>query len=317
MIMLSRTANSLFWIGRYIERIEHLSRYINAQYLSSSDAPRSFDKQLTLESMLFMASATDSFAQYSSHMTDNQVIFFLTLEQDNPFSIKNYIALVRENARGVRHNISTELWEAINRFYHATNAFTREEMDKKGPYDFCKSAMDATTIIKGVADNTLLRNEVWSLIRTGIHLERAMQITQILISKLRDVKKTEDSPMSQAFNSYHWAALLRSAGGLDMSRHHYGTTPNQERAVDFLILNQKFPKSVLYNLERLKSDLKIASNNKPITPDSVEFTVGKLTAKMNFLTLEEILEDGEHFLAHLQEELIKIGAQLEQQYFTF
>lgn len=315
--MLSRTANSLFWIGRYIERIEHLSRYINAQYLSSSDAPRSFNKQLTLESMLFMAGATESFNQYSLQMADNKVIFFLTLESQNPYSIKNYIALVRENARGVRDNISIELWEAINRFYHATNAFTKEDMDKKGPYDFCKSAMDATTIIKGVADNTLLRNQVWSLMRTGIHLERATQITQILVSKLHDVKKTEGSPMSQAINTYHWAALLRSAGGLDMSRHYYGTTPNREKAIDFLVLTQKFPKSVLYNLEKLKADLKIISDGKPITPDSVEFTVGKLTASMNFLTLDEILEDEASFLENLQETLDKIGTQIERQYLTF
>ncbi len=316
-MMLSRTANSLFWIGRYIERIEHLARYINAQYLSSSDAPSAFDKQLTLESMLFMASAAQSFQEYSPQIVDHQVIYFLTLEDQNPYSIKNYVALVRENARGVRDNTPTELWEAINRFYHAMNVFTREEMEKKGPYDFCKSAMDTTTIIKGVADNTLLRNEVWSLIRTGIHLERATQITQIILSKLQDIRKTEESPMSQAIQSYHWAALLRSAGGLDMSRHYYGTTPNRERAIDFLLLNQKFPKSVLYNLEKLKADLKIISNNKPISPDSVEFTVGKLTANMNFLTLDEILAQAEKFLHDLQQTLIRIGAQIEQQYLTF
>lgn len=316
--MLSRTANSLFWIGRYIERIEHLSRYINVQYLSSSDAPRAFNKQLMLESMLYMAHTWDNFHACNASLTDNNVIYFLTIEDKNPFSVKSYVDLVRENARGIRNNITTELWENINRFYHTTKAFNRESLEKKGPYDFCKTAMESTTIIKGVADDTLLHNEAWSMIKIGIHLERAIQITQIILSKLNDIKATGHSAMSQAINSYHWAALLRSAGGLDVSRNFYGgVPPSRERAISFLVLNNKFPKSVLFNLQKLKIDLNVISNNKPITPDCVEFTIGKLTAKMNYCTLDEILNNEEEFVLALQEDLIEIGVQLEKQYLTY
>lgn len=315
--MLSRTASSLFWIGRYSERVGHLARYISAQYLSSSDMPTSLDKRAVLESLLFTARASEAFQQHGASLTDNEVISFLTINEQYAYSIKNYIGNMRENARGVRNNISTDVWEATNRFYHSTNAFSHQELAKKGPYDFCKHCIDNTSIIKGVVDNTLLRNYAWSLIYTGIHLERAMQIVQILLAKLEDIRKTPASESDPAINNYHWATLLRSAGGLDMSRHYYGTHPNRELVTDFFILNRKFPKSIMYNLEKLRYHLKFISNGQPAEPNSVEFMVGKLTAHIQFMTLEEILEQDETFLHTLEQKLYTIGAELERQYFIF
>nr|WKN38882.1 alpha-E domain-containing protein [Tunicatimonas sp. TK19036] len=314
-MMLSRTANSLFWIGRYCERIGHLARYISAQYLSSSDMPTSLDKKVVLESLLFTTRASNAFHEHGASLSDNEVIAFLTIDENYPYSIKNYISMMRENARGVRNNISTDVWEATNRFYHTTNGFSQQEMAKKGPYDFCKHCIDNTSIIKGVVDNTLLRNYAWSLIYTGIHLERSMQIVQILLAKLEDIRRGPDSDADPAINSYHWATLLRSAGGLDMSRHYYGTHPTRELVTDFFILNRKFPKSILYNLEKLRHHLKIISNGQPMTPDSVEFKVGKLASHIQYLTVNEILEQGETFLEDLEKELYTVGANLERQYF--
>ena len=316
MIMLSRTANSLFWVGRYVERIEHLARFINAQYLSSSDAPHAFNKQLVLESMLYMAQSTDAYQAQDLPMVDERVIAYLTVDNQNSYCIANYVSLVRENARGVRDNISIELWEMINRFYHAAQQFTPQDIERKGPYDFCKSMLDNVNMIKGAMDNTLLRDQVWSMLYTGIHLERALQIVQMLLTKLEDIKKSEDSRLRPAIINYHLATLLRSAGGMDMSRHHYGTTPNQRMATDFLVLNTKFPKSILYNLDKLDYNLKVISNYQPTGPGSVEFSVGKIAAQLKFLTADEIVENSEAFLQNLQEVLFTIGAQLEKQYFN-
>ena len=316
MIMLSRTANSLFWTGRYIERIEHLARYINAQYLSSSDAPHAFNKEGVLASMLYMAQSTDAYQVQGWSMTDEQVIAYLTVEQQNPYCIVNYVSLVRENTRSVRDNISIELWEIVNRFYHAIRQFNSHDLERKGPYDFCKSTLDNVNMVKGAMDNTLLRNQVWSMLYTGIHLERALQIVQMLLTKLEDIKKSEDSKLRPAIVNYHLATLLRSAGGLDMSRRHYGTTPNRRMTTDFLVLNTMFPKSILYNLDKLDTNLRVINNHQPAKPGSVEFSVGKVAAQLKFLTAEEIVDDGEAFLQNLQEALYTIGAQLEKQYFN-
>lgn len=316
-MMLSRTASSLYWIGRYSERIGHLARYISAQYLSSSDLPPSLSKKMVLESLLFMTHASEAFEESNAPLSDQEVITFLTLDDQYPYSIKNYINLMRENGRGVRSSISTDVWETLNRFYHTTQSFSREELAKKGPYDFCKHCIDNTSIMKGVIDNTLLRNYAWSLIYTGIHLERSLQIVQILLAKLKDVQKNPEGQLNPAISNYHWATLLRSAGGLDMSRHYYGTHPTRELVTDFFILNQKFPKSILYNLGKLKNHLKTISNGQPITPNSVEFKIGKLVGYIQYLTVEEIMAEDDTFLQTLKQELYNIGAELERQYFIF
>lgn len=316
-MMLARTGSSLFWTGRYIERIEHLARYLNAQYLSFADAPRALDKNLGLESMLSMADAKDDFTAKHESYDEESVIHFLTLDEQNPYSIRNYLSTIRENSRGIRDHLSTELWETINRFYHSANEFTEEDLSRKGPYDFCKHVLNHVNIIKGVADNTVLRNESWSMIRVGINLERTIQITQILITKLEDISKIDYEKLSPAISGYHWASLLRGAGGFDMSRHYYHEAPNRERGIEFLILNQKFPKSVLFNLKELQTHLLNISLNNSTSPETVEFTTGKLIAYMEYLTIDDIMQEGEIFLYKLQEHLFKIGNELEQQYLQY
>lgn len=316
-MMLARTGSSLFWTGRYIERIEHLARYINAQYLSFADAPRALDKNLGLASMLSMADATDDFKARGDTLNEEKVILFLTLDEQYPYSIRNYLSTIRESSRGIRDNISTELWETINRFYHSANEFTEENLISKGPFDFCKHVLNYVNIIKGVADNTVLRNESWSMIRLGINLERSIQITQILLTKLEDISRIDYEKLSPAISGYHWASLLRSAGGFDMSRHFYHESPNRERGIEFLILNNKFPKSVLFNFKELHSNLHNISPHKSVSPDTVEFKTAKLIAYMEYLTVEDIMEEGEVFLYKLKEHLFNIGGELERQYLQY
>ncbi len=316
-MMLSRTANSLYWIGRYTERIGHLARYISAQYLSSSDLPASVNKKVVLESLLATAQASESFLPPQTTYSDHDVIEYLTINKEYPHSIKSYVEAMRENARGIRNSISTDVWEATNRFYHTTRAFSQQELSKRGPYDFCKHCQENVSIIKGVIDNTLLRDEAWSLIYAGIHLERAMQIAHILLTKLVALRQMPRNHLTPAMSNYHWATLLQSAGGLDMSRNHYGTRPTRELVTDFFILNRKFPKSILYNLEKLKNHLKTIANNQPITPDSVDFKVGKLAAYVQYLTVDEIITQEEEVIRTIEDKLYNIGTDLEQQYFIF
>ena len=316
--MLSRTANNLYWMGRYAERIGQLARYVSALYLSSSEIPPSLSKRMVLESLLRMAQAADDFRERQSSLADHEVITFLTVDEQYPYSIRNYVELLRDNTKAVRSSISLDVWEATNRFFHTTRSFSTDELSKKGPYDFCKHCLDSTSILKGVIDNTLLRNYEWSLIYTGMHLERTMQMIQILLVKLEDIKNVPNEKRNPAIDNYHWSTLLRSAGGLDMSRnYYYGTRPTRELVSDFLILNRKFPKSILYNLEKLRNHVKIISDDKPADPGSVEFKIGKLTAHIQYMTVPEIMEQDTTFLPTLHQELYAIGSELERQYFTF
>lgn len=102
-----------------------------------------------------------------------------------------------------------------------------------------------------------------------------------------------------------------------MSRRYYIKPLNRARALEFLLLNKKFPRSILYNLNKLMSDLDIISDGQPIRPDSVEFLTGKLHATLKFSTIEDILEDEKAFLLTIRKNLLDIGVQLEKQYLSF
>jgi len=316
--MLSRTANNLFWMGRYIERIEHIARYTLVQYYSSSDAPLVTDQNDTLQSILFMAAIPHAQEEGKSKLSGTRVIYLLTLDEKSGYSIKQYVQYVRENARGIRDNISTEAWEAINRFYHRINNFNRNDFRKRGgAYDFLKEVVETIVLIKGFTNSTLLRDEVWSLIRVGMRIERALQINQILLAKMEDYKKISKPKLNEGVENYFWSTLLRSAGGFDMSRRYYIRPLNKRRALEFLLLNKIFPRSVLYNLHKLNNDLRIISDGQPIRPGSVEFMTGKLNASLGFSTIEEILEDEQAFLQSLKKNLLEIGVQFEKQYLLF
>ena len=102
-----------------------------------------------------------------------------------------------------------------------------------------------------------------------------------------------------------------------MSRHHYGTPPNERLMTDFLVLNVRFPKSIRYNLDKLEDNLRVISNYQPLVPDTVEFSVGKMAAQLRFMTAEEIMGQGDAHFEELQRGLINIGDALEKQYFSF
>ena len=117
--MLSRIANSLFWMGRYIERAEHLSRYLKVHYFSALDAPHSQSKTALLESILNMSGLNEAYTKKHKKIHEQELVSFMTLDTANPFSIISNINYGRENARGARDSITTELWESINIYYHS------------------------------------------------------------------------------------------------------------------------------------------------------------------------------------------------------
>ncbi|MBC8112726.1 MAG: alpha-E domain-containing protein, partial [Verrucomicrobia bacterium] len=147
--MLSRIASNLFWMGRYLERAEHLSQYIKIQYLSSLDAPLSYNKETALDSILYMSGNQEDYHLCHEQIDDDDVLFYTTFDERNTLSLKNCIRMARENARGGRDELASEAWQAINRLYHYTNNFSASNFSQEKRYDFYQSISDNTYIIKG------------------------------------------------------------------------------------------------------------------------------------------------------------------------
>ncbi|MBC7387792.1 MAG: alpha-E domain-containing protein [Opitutaceae bacterium] len=313
--MLSRIANSLFWMGRYIERAEHMARYTRVQYFSALDAPIAQKKEMVLESILSMAGLDDIYKKTHDKLVDEEVLTFLTTDLNHPFSIISNISFGRENARGARDTLSSELWESINKYYHAVNDFSMNSNIDEDIYDFSMLIMDNSAIVKGYIDNTLFRNLEWSIINLGIHLERAIQITRILISKLEDIERIEKSLINTSVENYQWATLLKSCESFDMLRRHYKTSPSRKNCIEFLLLNKFFPKSLYFNLSEVQRHMQILALHNSGDKGTIEFNIGKLTATFQYLQYSEIENRTSEFLNETIDKLYKIGERLDSEFF--
>lgn len=129
--MLSRIAESLFWIGRYIERTENMARYADVQYYTTMDIPIPGRKQMVMESILSMYDCEEEYFQRYTTLSEKKLFYFAALDQSNPMSMFSAVAFARENARGIRESVSIELWENLNKFYHSVKDYSPENFQKK------------------------------------------------------------------------------------------------------------------------------------------------------------------------------------------
>lgn len=314
--MLARVANNLFWMGRYIERAEHVARYLNVNYFSSLDAPNelSQSRQFVLQSMLYMA---DDLGHDNKQLEEEKVLYDIGLNPDNQFSIINYVKLARENANSARDLISTELYEALNKFYHFVLNYSADNFVKRGLYDFTVQVTENTSVLRSKIRGTLLHDEVYAIIMLGINLERATQIIRIINSKFKDARIAGGGYGDKLKNSYEWTTLLKCAESYDMMRRFYRKTPTSITTLEFLILNPKCPRSVMNSLNQVERSMDLMSHEKLPSKHSSAFLVGKVKAKYQFAIIEEIESDLESFIQNILDDLEKIAVRIENEYFLY
>jgi uncharacterized alpha-E superfamily protein len=273
--------------------------------------------EFIFESILTMLGLDEEYKKNSKNYQEEKINNLIALDETNYVSIKSSVIFARENARGARDSISSELWGAINKFYHFVNGFTHKDMAKEGIYYFTDKVMENCSIVTGYIDNTLLHDETWSLIRLGMHLERASQTTRVMYSKVKDIQKIEKQKLGKSIESYHCVTMLKSVEAFDMSRIYYRAVPNVHDALEFLLLNKDFPKSISYNLRHIHQNVQKISTLKNPEPGTLEFEIGKLHAAFNYMTIEEIEEDTLGFLENTLTQIYEMGAEIEKKYMSF
>jgi len=305
-------------MGRYIERAEHIARYTRVQYVSSVDAPLGQSREFVLESILDMAGSKKAYLATNQALEEDKVIDFITISEANHFSILSYIGRIRENARGARDNISIELWEAINRFYHKVNSFEASELPSKEIEFFSKRIEENSYITKGYIENTLLHNEVWMLISLGIHLERAIQVIRILQTKLDDIEKLDALKQEGALENYQWTTTLQSTEAFDMFMRCHKTSPTRSHVLDFLLFDTQFPKSVAYSMGQVRECIEgISFNQEESRKEGVAFIAGKLSCRFQYLTIEEVEDRAPQFLKRALANIYDLAHQLDVKYLKY
>lgn len=304
-------------MGRYIEQAEHVARYTKVHYVSSLDAPFVQSKEFVLSSILNMAGVYADYLERHAQLTDDDVLYYVTLSDSNASSIIASINRIRENARGARDRISMELWEATNRFYHDMNRYTSDRFHKEGIYNFSQKVEENSAILKGYIDNTLMRNEVWLLISLGIHVERVIQVLRIILNKAYDIQKLESAKLGDPLEYYQWNTLLKSAESFDMCKRHYAANPDRKNALEFLLFNPVFPKSVTHNLAITQQIVQKIGFQEQKGKGSIDFLIGKLSNNFQFLTIEEVDDTITEFLQKTLTKIYAITNLLEVKYLVY
>lgn len=315
--MLARVANNLFWMGRYIERSEHIARYINVNYFSSLDAPniKSQNRQFVLRSMRYMVG--DPVADENITLHEEDVLYQIGLDANFQYSIINNVKFARENANSARDLISTELYESINKFYHFVLNYPKDQFVKNSLHDFTVNVTEMTSILRGKIRGTLLHDSVYAIILLGINIERATQITRIINAKFNDALKAQGSYGDKFSNSFEWTTLLKCAESYDMMRRFYKKTPTSISTLESLILNPNCPRSVMNSLNQVYKNVKILDPGKKYNKKSTAFLIGRIRAEYEYKYIEEIEKDIESFINHILQSLTEVSKKLEEEFFTY
>jgi uncharacterized alpha-E superfamily protein len=313
--MLSRVADSIFWMGRYIERAENVARFIDVNLHMILDLPVGSAEQW--EPLVITSGDQKRFAaRYGTAATQENVFRFLAFDQENPNAIVSCLRAARENARSVREIISSEMWEQVNTFYLMVSASDAALHAKESPHDFFTQIKMASHLFEGLTSTTMSHGEPWHFCRLGRLLERADKTTRLL-----DVKYFMLLPrltdVGSPFDEIQWSAVLRSASGFEMYRKRYGRIA-PDRVVDFLLLDREFPRAVHSCLIGGEESLHAISGTPAGTfRNAADRRLGQLRSELGYARVDDIVAGGLHeFLDGLQAKLNLVGDAISDTFFA-
>ncbi len=312
--MLSRVANSIYWMNRYIERAENVARFIDANFHMILDLPLAGEEQW--RPLINTTGDNKLFSELYGEANRENVIQFLTFDRNNPSSILSCLRFARENARSVREYISSEMWQQVNTFYLMVNGATTGGQAMDLPHQFFVDVMMASHLFVGVTESTMSHSEGWHFGRLGRMLERADKTSRILDVKYFILLPSVDY-VGTPFDNILWAALLRSASAFEMYRKRYGRI-FPEKIVAFLVLDQKFPRAIHHCLVTAEISMRnITGSPRGHFSNPADKTLGRLLAEMDYTTVEEILGSGLHeYLDATQTRLNQVGSAIHETFFA-
>lgn len=326
--MLSRDADSAYWIGRYIERAEATARMIDVHYHYGLESPL-VGETLRWSSILAISGAEESYRARYQTVDERNILYFFAFDPENPNSIASCVTYARENARGIRETISSEMWQSVNKWFLNLKSWDVDMVLKVSPHSFFSWVKDESHLFQGITNRTLMMGETRDFHDAGRFLERADQSARILDVKYHDLlpsftKQTvvaDEGPVGVGgtLDDHGWVAVLKSVGAFEAFRKTFQEGVTASRVAEFLILNPKFPASVRHSIGRVDGCLRRISGNTDVAPkNAAERTVGKLYGELNYMSAEDIISEGLHeFLDRVQLRCTEIGGTITDCYLKY
>jgi uncharacterized alpha-E superfamily protein len=310
--MLSRVADSLFWMSRYIERTDGIMRMLKINYASSQDDTSDFAWKPVLKIFSFLED--DEITKLEGN--SREVLRFMVVDKDNPNSVLNMVTRSRENARSVQDHITKEVWQCLNEFYHIVRDEKLNRLLKsEDPITVLDALIKQGMLYYGTTEITMARGEGMCFMNIGKYLERAIQSADILQVNFNDLSADTDKMADPSY----WKYFLMSISGYELYLKNYRSGFEAKNILDQIIFNINFPRSIHYSVQqvyryfdRLKNDRNKDSFEK------INFMIGKLRSNVQFSNVDLTLQEGlSNYLERIHQDLFSVGNALNRYYFAY
>lgn len=311
--MLSRVANSIYWMNRYVERAENYARFMGVTFNLILDLPPGGQQQW--EPMLLASGDNHLFYKHYDKPAPENVLRFISFDPNNPNAVLSCLYKARENARSIREIISKEMWEHLNQFYHRIRELSgKKKWNMDNWQDFFSEVKMGSQLFFGIIDSTITRNEGWHFGRLGRYIERADKTSRFIDVKYF-ILLPETDFVGSNYDQLQWSAVLKSVSAFNMYRQTHRSI-NPSEIVEFLVLGREFPRSIYYCLQQAELSLKKIQSDAPLGWPAIKL-LGKLLSHLEYSDVNDIFVFGLHeYLDNFQSSLNKVGDAVFDAYFA-
>jgi uncharacterized alpha-E superfamily protein len=316
--MLARLAENLFWAGRYVERAEDTARMVDVTYHTLLESPFVAVDRTWGQLLEVLHLRADWDARGLGPTVDaDAVVRFVVLDPANPGSIAAAVARARENVRSVRELVSTELWEAVNDLHLDLRSRDLEREVRERPGEVLRLVRDTATAVYGIASETMPRDAAWRFLALGRLIERAEMTCRLIDVRYAqlDALRTPLRPgiVVEDGGFHHWVAVLKSASAFEAYRRRYRASTSPVDVVEFLLLAEDLPRSVLYALTASMRQLEALSDGRP---GRALRLLGRTTSSLAYRDVGDLLEEDLHaFLDDVQTRIQQVAEAVADEFF--
>ncbi|WP_137944280.1 alpha-E domain-containing protein [Roseateles cavernae] len=307
--MLSRTADHLFWLARYMERAENTARMLDVNYQTSLLPQSPEVAEQGWRALLSISELSQDYQDRYGEIDAKRVKDFIVRDERNPSSIISCLRAARENARAVRGALTTEAWETTNQTWLEFKRLIADGLLLRDPSALFEWVKFRSHLSRGVTVGTMLQDEAFNFLRIGSFLERADNTARLLDVKFQ---APEGGAGSSAYDFYHWSAILRSVSAFEIYRKVYSNVIQPEKVAELLILRSNMPRSLAHCLSRLVDNLDRVANEHS---GETQRQAGRLHAELAYGRIDEILAGGMHeFLDQFLNRVGELGAGISRDF---
>ena len=328
--MLSRTADHLFWMARYVERAENTARMLDVNHQTSLLPQSEKNAEEGWRALLGISELQESYDKTHDRITARNVIDFMARDPSNSSSIFSCIKRARENARAVRGSLTTEFWETSNATWLELNNIMTGKMIERDPTEFFEWVKFRSHLSRGVMIGTMLKDEAFHFARMGTFLERADNTARLLDVKYHGMAElgtlveptsvernvaAANAQVSSQGDFYYWAAVLRSVSAFEIYRKVYSDLITPARVAELMILRGDMPRSLSACIAEVVLNLDNVSNDHS---HDTERRAGMLKAELEYGRIEDILQTGLHaWLTQFLERVNDIGMRISRNFLVW